>query len=252
MLTLFYLGITEARAQASPWLEPAFIQQAFAEVALRNEYQSREQTVRKWHKPIKVWLAHRVGDAALHTQLVQMHLAHLQAITGHPISLTDTKAQANIELVFTRQSLWQQEVLRLMGPDAVAKLHGTVCIAHFKQDDEDHITQAFVIIPVDQAKMHGKLIACIVEELTQVLGLPNDSDKVFPSIFNDKTPQTLLSGLDGILLKALYDKNIKAGMTRAQVKPILSRLLKQWQADGSLSRADTDIRQGQLYPLLGF
>jgi hypothetical protein len=27
--------------------------------------------------------------------------------------------------------------------------------------------------------------ACVVEELTRVLGLPNDSDAVKPSIFND-------------------------------------------------------------------
>jgi len=95
-------------------------------------------------------------------------------------------------------------------------------------------------------------VACVVEEITQVLGLPNDSEKVFPSIFNDKTPQDLLTGLDYILLKLLYSTEIKAGMTTTEVQPIIQKQLIQWQRDGTLSDADKTVRQGQLYGLLGY
>jgi hypothetical protein len=100
--------------------------------------------------------------------------------------------------------------------------------------------------------MHGKLVACVVEEITQVLGLPNDSEKVFPSIFNDKTPQDLLTGLDFILLKLLYSPSISAGMTAAEVKQPLQILLEQWLRDGTIANAGKTVRQGQLYPLLGY
>jgi hypothetical protein len=266
LLSLVVLECDSVKAAQSPWLAPAFILQAFEEVALKNEYQSGERSVRKWISPVKIGFEHTVGsdkDKALHRQLVALHLAHLAKITGHSISLVDDTEvddagvdedkvkEANVRLLFTRQRDWQQQVRKLMGPEAAAHLHGAVCIAHIEQNSQFEIVQAVVIIPVDQAQMHGQLVACIVEELTQILGLPNDSDKVFPSIFNDKTPQTLLSGLDGVLLKLLYSKEISPGMTKSQVRPIITQLLKQWQTDGSLSQADKIIRQGKLYPLLG-
>ncbi|MCS6118074.1 DUF2927 domain-containing protein [Shewanella baltica] len=237
---------------ASDWKNLTYITQAFSEIALKNEYDVAKHKVRKWRIPVRVFVEHQVGDRALHIQLVQMHLAHLAEITGHDIQLVDTLLDANLHLVFTRQSQWESEVTRLMGPSSAKNVHGSVCMAKFALNAKSEIERAWVIIPVDQAQMHGKLVACVVEEITQVLGLPNDSEKVFPSIFNDKTPQDLLTGLDFILLKLLYNPSIRAGMTAAEVKAPLQILLEQWQRDGTLIHADKTVRQGQLYPLLGY
>lgn len=237
---------------ASDWKNLTYITQAFSEIALKNEYDVAKHRVRKWRIPVRVFVEHQVGDRALHTQLVQMHLAHLAEITDHDIQLVDTLLDANLHLVFTRQSQWESEVMRLMGPSSAKNVHGSVCMAKFALNAKSEIERAWVIIPVDQAQMHGKLVACVVEEITQVLGLPNDSEKVFPSIFNDKTPQDLLTGLDFILLKLLYNPSIRAGMTVAEVKAPLQFLLEQWQRDGTLTHADKTVRQGQLYPLLGY
>lgn len=234
------------------WKNLTYITQAFSEIALKNEYDVAKHKVRKWRIPVRVFVEHQVGDRALHIQLVQMHLAHLAEITGHDIQLVDTLLDANLHLVFTRQSQWESEVTRLMGPSSAKNVHGSVCMAKFALNAKSEIERAWVIIPVDQAQMHGKLVACVVEEITQVLGLPNDSEKVFPSIFNDKTPQDLLTGLDFILLKLLYNPSIRAGMTAAEVKAPLQILLEQWQRDGTLIHADKTVRQGQLYPLLGY
>ncbi|MEN8618305.1 DUF2927 domain-containing protein [Shewanella baltica] len=234
------------------WKNLTYITQAFSEIALKNEYDVAKHRVRKWRIPVRVFVEHQVGDRALHTQLVQMHLAHLAEITGHDIQLVDTLLDANLHLVFTRQSQWESEVTRLMGPSSAKNVHGSVCMAKFALNAKSEIERAWVIIPVDQAQMHGKLVACVVEEITQVLGLPNDSEKVFPSIFNDKTPQDLLTGLDFILLKLLYNPSIRSGMTAAEVKAPLQILLEQWQRDGTLIHADKTVRQGQLYPLLGY
>lgn len=234
------------------WKNLTYITQAFSEIALKNEYDVAKHKVRKWRIPVRVFVEHQVGDRALHTQLVRMHLAHLAEITGHDIQLVDTLLDANLHLVFTRQSQWESEVTRLMGPSSAKNVHGSVCMAKFALNAKSEIERAWVIIPVDQAQMHGKLVACVVEEITQVLGLPNDSEKVFPSIFNDKTPQDLLTGLDFILLKLLYNPSIRAGMTAAEVKAPLQILLEQWQRDYTLINADKTVRQGQLYPLLGY
>lgn len=234
------------------WKNPAYITQAFDEIALKNEYDKDKHRVRKWHKPVRVFVEHQVGDNVLHAQLVQMHLSHLAQITGHSILQVDKLEEANLHLVFTRQSQWADEVMRLMGASAASNIHGSVCMGKFALNSQNEIERAWVIIPVDQAKMHGKLVACIVEEITQVLGLPNDSEKVFPSIFNDKTPQDLLTGLDYILLKLLYSRQINAGMTAKEVQPIIQEQLAQWLRDGTLINADKTVRQGELYPLLGY
>ena len=234
------------------WKNPAYIIQAFDKIALKNEYDKDKHRVRKWRQPVRVFVEHQVGDNGLHAQLVQMHLSHLAQITGHSIVKVDSLEEANLHLVFTRQSQWADVVMRLMGASAASNIHGSVCMGKFALNSQNEIERAWVVIPVDQAQMHGKLVACVVEEITQVLGLPNDSVKVFPSIFNDKTPQDLLTGLDYILLKLLYSADIHAGMTAAEVQPILQKLLEQWLRDGTLTQADKAVRQGQLYPLLGY
>ena len=260
-LVLMALPLLAAQMSSGPsqslkaerdWKNAADIIQAFGEVALNNEYDNAKHGVRKWRVPIRVFIEHQVGDSVLHTQLVQMHLAQLADITGHDIQQTNTLPEANIHLVFTRQSQWASEVERLMGQSATQNLHGSVCIGTFALNAQHEIARAWIIIPVDQAKMHGKLVACVVEEITQVLGFPNDSEKVFPSIFNDKTPQDLLTGLDFILLKLLYSPSISVGMTADEAKQPLQTLVEQWLHDGTVANADKTVRQGKLYPLLGY
>ena len=58
--------------------------------------------------------------------------------------------------------------------------------------------------------------AYVVEELTQVLGLPNDSDTVKPSIFNDQSRYFELTDLNRRMLKMLCDPRITPGMQRKE------------------------------------
>ena len=234
------------------WQKAQYLQHAFQEIALRNEYTRRGHVVRKWTKPVTIWIDHQVGDQAMHTELVSLHLNHLQSLTSHPIKLTRDRKSANLRLIFTRQADWGQQVKKLFGPEAAAALHGAVCMANFRTNGHYEIIEARVIIPVDQARMHGKLVSCIVEELTQVMGLPNDSEAVYPSIFNDKTPEELLSGLDGLLLKMLYHPEIKPGMNEQQVRPVLKKIIHKWQQNGTITSAAKTVRRGALYPLLGY
>ncbi|MCZ8488265.1 DUF2927 domain-containing protein [Vibrio lentus] len=66
------------------------------------------------------------------------------------------------------------------------------------------------MIPVDQARARGKLVACIVEEITQVLGLPNET-QTKPTLLSSMTtmPEDLLTSLDVVLLKLLYEPELK-------------------------------------------
>jgi len=67
--------------------------------------------------------------------------------------------------------------------------------------------------------------SCLLEEMTQVLGLPADSDLIRPSIFSSRDWAEELSINDKILVRALYDDRIEPGMTRAEAQPVIREVI---------------------------
>ena len=59
------------------------------------------------------------------------------------------------------------------------------------------------------------------------MGLPNDSNDVYPSIFNDKGRLDDLSEQDVLLLRLLYDPRMKAGMSRDDALNTARRILPE-------------------------
>ncbi|WP_229767934.1 DUF2927 domain-containing protein, partial [Vibrio cholerae] len=90
------------------WRDPAFIERAFLNVALRNEYSAGEKPLSKWREPLRIYFDHQVPDKALHEQLARDHVQHLAQVTGHSIQVVTSRTEANVIWVFTQQSKWQQ------------------------------------------------------------------------------------------------------------------------------------------------
>ena len=63
--------------------------------------------------------------------------------------------------------------------------------------------------------------------MTQGLGLPNDSPKARPSIFNDDEEFALLTDQDEMLLRILYSSELRPGMTAAEARPIVETLARR-------------------------
>ncbi len=107
------------------------------------------------------------------------------------------------------------------------------------------------MIPVDQARARGKLVACIVEgEIYTGAWVTQWLRQSLPSIFNDYTPEDLLSPLDVVLLKLLYEPELKVGMTEAEAKPIVRKILKRYSETGVLQQASKAAQQAPLYQLI--
>ncbi len=68
---------------------------------------------------------------------------------------------------------------------------------------------------------------CIYQEVTQALGLRNDSTIVEESIFNDQIVRHSLTETDRILIRTLYDKRLKPGMDRRTAMPIALGIIAQ-------------------------
>ncbi len=224
-------------AATHDWQKTAFIINSFNEVALGSEYGSAALTVRKWNKPIRIYVEHQVKDSQLHDELLNAHISDLQNITKLDIKRVSNSRQANIRYYFTSQKKLPALVKSVSGKSSVKYLRNSVCMATMRANHSGSISSAVVYIPVDQARMHAKLVSCIVEELTQVLGLPRDSDEVFPSIFNDHSFNDGLTGLDIVLLKILYHRQIKSGMRQGKLRPVLTHIINKMRNKGEINRS---------------
>lgn len=252
VIILFYSPITSS--QTHHWQSTDYIINSFSDIALRNEYTNKTNGVRKWSQPIYYQIIHRTGDQALHEKLTKTHIEHLANITGLVILPASLEHHVNLKIIFSSEQSLQQELqndFSLNDKQQIKELaHHGVCLGNFSIDAKSNITKAIVIIPVDRARAHAKLLSCIIEEITQVLGLPNDSDNVFPSIFNDKSKDDYLSGLDFVLLKALYHPSIKPGMNVKQVRHQLAKLLARPEFQQLIIDSEQIVNQQGLFPLL--
>ncbi|MBI2586300.1 MAG: DUF2927 domain-containing protein [Rhodospirillales bacterium] len=82
-------------------------------------------------------------------------------------------------------------------------------------DDRTGSIQRAVIV-VNAERLLIRINHCLLEEMTQSLGLPNDSNDISPSIFHDDSRRTDLTRTDLIILKALYDPRLAPGMPKAE------------------------------------
>lgn len=87
------------------------------------------------------------------------------------------------------------------------------------------IAKGHVVINNILSESHIK--HCFYEEIIQSLGVPNDSDRVQPSIFNEAQMISQPSTVDAIILRALYDPLLEPGTDRLtaldKVRSILVR-----------------------------
>ncbi|MBS97853.1 MAG: hypothetical protein CMI01_04170 [Oceanospirillaceae bacterium] len=251
LIIALFLCISVSQAdEREAWQRPGYIADSFIEIALNSEYGVHTPRLRRWEAPVRVYLSHEVGNRALHEELVDAHLSQLAQITGLSIRRVDRAENANLMMFLLPESALLGRWREQSGQDSLPP--NALCLGRLQTDRRGVIRRGWVFIPVDRARHHGQLISCIVEELTQVLGLPNDSDRVFPSIFNDRSVAQLLTGLDLVLLKLLYHEKLEAGMSPDQVRPLLNGLIEELSRAGIIARAQEQVSQGALYRLLGF
>ena len=73
---------------------------------------------------------------------------------------------------------------------------------------------------------------CLVEEITQALGLPNDDPGIIPSIFNDTLQLDALSFIDQVLVRVLYDPRLLPGTPRVDAIAIARAILEELNPGG--------------------
>jgi DUF2927 family protein len=82
--------------------------------------------------------------------------------------------------------------------------------------------QIYITPYPDELRRH-----CIAEELTQALGLADDSSIVRDSIFNDASSRQRIAPWDALMVRVLYDSRLRAGMHKTEAMPIIRRIIAE-------------------------
>lgn len=194
----------------------------FNDVALGNKASGR---IVKWTKAPVVRLevlepssdnydqAKIVETSKSDYEFVQRHIEQLRSLTSLPIRLLprDIGEGGDIIVTITPWHLVRSTAVAAAPRRLLRKLMGPGrCFFVIWNNEQNSITKAHVIINSKLDINHIK--HCFLEEITQSIGLPFDSDRVRPSIFNEASREPSLSETDAILIRTLYDPRIVLGM----------------------------------------
>jgi len=184
----------------------------FHKTAFYSEFggSHRKGRIVKWTQPIKAQIFG--PNAALYREEVAKHLKVLHHLSGVPIEiLPDFAEGANLRIhLLSSQAISQIKP----GADCYAELH----------DKNYQVVHADVYIVTNNNIMRRH---CIAEELTQSMGLTNDSATFRSSIFNDRSLIGRLEPWDSLMLLTLYNPALKPGMKKEKVMPIAEAFLRR-------------------------
>jgi hypothetical protein len=236
LLIVLSLFLTPCPSPADETFSNADLLRNFDVIAFGNEYTGRKyDIVRKWAKPMLMGIQGKDYPAHLE-QFIDDVAQDLSKTTGHRIELYYSFAKQKAKKLpadFDQKNV--NVILYYMDdkdiPAALAKywkgdedkvrwmVQNSTCFANYFTK-KGAIVAAVIVFPSRHPVSYHR--ACAVEEITQILGLPNDSNAVAPSIFNDSSRYFELTEHDRWLLRALYQKDITPGMSRNET---LTRVL---------------------------
>lgn len=218
--------------------------ETFLKIAFYDEYLAGSggrvtgggsSTLRRWTGPVRVGLQFGASVPtdmrATDTARIASYLARLARVTGHPIRLDDANPNFFLHIV-------SEEERRALGPALQAALPGlgaadvagitqmpqtTYCAVLAQSRGQSGVyTRAFAVVRAEHPDLLR--LSCIHEEIAQGLGLPNDSPRARPSIFNDDEEFALLTRMDEDMLRILYNPALRPGMTEAEARAIVFEL----------------------------
>jgi hypothetical protein len=237
LLAALIVGVVGAASARAERQSDETIIRHFDLIAFGDEFSPRPNPrVSKWVRPIRMFVQFDARLEPLAEDFLHKHMARLARLTGVTIDFVASKDDANYVVIFTDRERYLDTLMehldrRRATARLMARLGRTHCLGIMSyRKSTAELTRAVVVIPADSARENNMLIACIVEETTQAMGLPNDNDSVVPSVFNDKIQIEQLTPHDLLLLRLLYHPDIEVGMRRKDALEVARRVLPALRA----------------------
>jgi len=212
-------------------------------IAFGSEYvNQRKERLQRWAVPIRIGMVTNDYPDYFETWVGE-HAKMLTELTGHPVELYFSRRlkqegalpkdfadrNINVYLYYAPTNELSKHLTPFFSESELAfMLENATCFANIRKKG-DELKIAAIAFPAELSKEIMRI--CIVEEITQILGLANDSDAVNPSVFNDTNAFNELTGHDKLLLRILYNSKLVIGMPRKEALRQAYRLLKEWRPD---------------------
>ncbi|MFB9150596.1 DUF2927 domain-containing protein [Roseovarius ramblicola] len=198
--------------------------------------------LRKWISPVRVGLEFGASvpedQRAADRDTLAAYTARLARAARHPISMAKRRANFHVLVMTEDDRAEGLDHVRRLAPDIDAATLGVfrdmprsihcLVVAFSEQGNPYTYDLAIAWVRAEHPPLMRE--SCFHEEVAQGLGLANDSPRARPSIFNDDDEFAWLTTHDEMLLRLLYHPDLSPGMTPDEARPILRRLLDEWQA----------------------
>jgi hypothetical protein len=241
---------TDGGGPDTPYTE-ADLMRNFEQIVFYDEYapgagfrpsSGRAGALRKWTSPVRIGLEfgasvpddQRAQDGAT----VADYAKRLARAARHPISMAGRAANFHVLVMGEDDRDEGLARVRSLAPGIDAATfavfrnmpRGIHClvVAFSARGNPHSYDRAIAWVRAEHPPLMRE--ACFHEELAQGLGLADDSPRARPSIFNDDEEFAHLTTHDEALLRLLYHPGLRPGMTPEEARPILRRLLDEWQA----------------------
>ena len=141
--------------------------------------------MRKWTGPIRYKLGGLATAVTRYRPVIEAHMAALSAFSLLEFQEIGGGEAGEQMIIWFADTAGMDEAGRMLAANP-GELAGTEGARRFFLSyylDSGALTAARIVINTD----HGEEVVehCLLEEITQSLGLPNDDDRIIPSIFND-------------------------------------------------------------------
>lgn len=222
----------------------------FDTIIFRSEFKSiaNAKIVKKWTGPLRIAIRtfeevivekggrevsqlKQVQVGKPHIKLIQKHLSSLIRATGLKTEdVKKTGKAANFIINFVPRSQLGNPHLAKANPKLLRRMaaQGGCYFLLWADNTTGNISKAVIV--VNSERLPIRINHCLLEEMTQSLGFPNDSDMISPSIFSDASRRTDLTRSDLMILKALYHPRMKVGMARQEALKVAGGILRELDA----------------------
>ena len=192
----------------------------FLEISIGSEYGSQKTRVVKWTNDLKIIVFGSPTDQDKRT--LNEVIAELNDILGDSIQLNIVESNPNVEIYFIPKSEFHLDEPSYV-PTALRSFgtHG-ITVGYFWTwwDNAFEIYKAKILISTEDISQIERS-HMIREELTQSLGLMNDSWEYEDSIFYQGWTEAIkYLGIDKEIIKMLYHQDVVPGMTEDNIRSV--------------------------------
>ena len=205
----------------------------FLDLTFELESGERLDRLLRYEGPVRVYL--RSAGLAPYRPDLEALLARLRAEAGVDIAETRDPARAQIFV----EAVPAAQITRVFPTAACFIVPGESdwqgfmrrrSEARVRWPDQATLERAAIFLPLDTTPQDVR--DCLNEEITQALGPADDLYRLPDTIWNDDNFHGMATPFDMVILRTLYQPELRSGMTRDEVAAMLPRLLARTNPKG--------------------